>query len=163
MKGATVANTPAELNLVSLHQDIYMKTASVFLAGLVPLTLAQEQTLCEKYDYYSTNGYELNNNLWGDGSATSGSQCTYYDGPASDGIAWHSTWTWEGGENDVKSYVYSGRQIQKKLVSQISSMPTTVEWSYDSDNIRCNVAYDLFTAADVNHDTSSGDYELMVW
>lgn len=38
-----------------------------------------------------------------------------------------------------------------------------LDWVYDTNNIRCNVAYDLFTAANINHDTSSGDYELMVW
>jgi xyloglucan-specific endo-beta-1,4-glucanase len=63
----------------------------------------------------------------------------------------------------VKSYVYSGRQINKKLVSQLNSLPTTANWGYSNQNIRCNVAYDLFTAADINHDKSSGDYELMVW
>ena len=140
-----------------------MKAISLLIAALTPFALAQQQTLCKKYGYYSSNGYELNNNLWGDGAATSGSQCTYYDGPASGGLAWHSTWSWTGGENNVKSYVYIGRQITKKLVSQTSTMATSVQWNYNTSNIRCNVAYDLFTAANVNHDTSSGDYELMVW
>jgi xyloglucan-specific endo-beta-1,4-glucanase len=139
-----------------------MKISSIILAGLTSVTVAQQQTLCELYGYYSTNGYELLNNLWGRDAATSGSQCTYYDG-FSNGMSWRSTWQWAGGENNVKSYVYSGRLITKKLVSQYGNMQSTAQWSYDTQNVRCNVAYDLFTAADINHDRSSGDYELMVW
>jgi xyloglucan-specific endo-beta-1,4-glucanase len=139
-----------------------MKITSLVLAGLASVTLAQQQTLCDQYAYYSTNGYELLNNLWGKDAATSGSQCTYYDG-FNNGISWHSTWQWGGGENNVKSYVYSGRLVTKRLISQYTDMSTTAQWSYDTQNIRANVAYDLFTAADINHDRSSGDYELMVW
>ena len=78
-------------------------------------------------------------------------------------MSWRSTWQWTGGENNVKSYVYSGRLITKKLVSQYSNFQSTAQWSYDTQNIRCNVSCDLFTAADVNHDRSSWNYELMVW
>lgn len=42
-------------------------------------------------------------------------------------------------------------------------MPTSITWRYDTNNMRCNVAFDVFTAADPNHVNSSGDYELMVW
>ena len=140
-----------------------MKAITFLLAALASVTLAQQQTLCKQYEYFSTNGYELNNNLWGQGSASSGSQCTYYEGLSGSGVKWHTSWTWQGGDNNVKSYVYSGRQFTKKLVSQINGMQTIAQWSYDNTNIRANVAYDLFTAADINHSTSSGDYELMIW
>jgi xyloglucan-specific endo-beta-1,4-glucanase len=140
-----------------------MHFITVLLAALAPTALAQTATLCNQYAYFQTNGYEFNNNLWGKGSATSGSQCTYVDGLSGNGVKWRSDWQWAGGENNVKSYVYSGRQINKKLVSQLNSLPTTANWGYSNQNIRCNVAYDLFTAADINHDKSSGDYELMVW
>jgi xyloglucan-specific endo-beta-1,4-glucanase len=139
-----------------------MKTTSLILLALGQLALAQQSTLCKQYEYYSSNGYEFNNNLWGQGSGQ-GSQCTYIDGPSGSGFKWHTKWQWSGGENNVKSYVYSGRQFTKKPVSQISNMQTTAQWSYDNTNIRCNVAYDIFTAQDVNHATSSGDYELMIW
>ena len=125
----------------------------------------QIQTLCEQYGYWSGNGYEINNNLWGRGSASSGSQCTYVDGADNNGVRWRTTWTWQGGQDQVKSYVYSGRQIQRgRTISSISSMQTTVNWSYSTtNNVRANVAYDIFTAADPNHVNSSGDYELMIW
>ena len=88
----------------------------LFLATLVSTALAQTVTLCDQYAYYQTNGYEFNNNLWGKGSASSGSQCTYVDGYTGNGVKWRSDWQWAGGDNNVKSYVYSGRQITKKLV-----------------------------------------------
>ncbi|KAH8693329.1 mixed-linked glucanase [Phaeosphaeriaceae sp. PMI808] len=140
-----------------------MKFATLLFVALPSLAAAQVKTLCEQYGYYSSSGYELNNNNWGKGSASSGSQCTYVDSVSGSGAKWRTTWTWNGGENNVKSYAYSGRQITKKLVSKYSDLSTTAQWSYSSQSVRCNIAYDLFTSADVNHSTSSGDYELMVW
>ncbi|KAL5118651.1 hypothetical protein ACEQ8H_003502 [Pleosporales sp. CAS-2024a] len=125
----------------------------------------QEQvSLCTQYAYYATGGYEVLNNLWGKDTATSGSQCTYVDGTVNDGIAWSTKWTWTGAENNVKSYAYAGRILDKgNLVSNVKSMPSKAIWKYDVNNMRCNVAYDIFTASDPNHVNSSGDYELMIW
>ncbi len=133
----------------------------VILSALLPLAWAQ--SLCGQYDYYSANGYYFNNNAWGSGYGQ-GSQCTYVDQLLNPGVQWHSDWSWSGGDNYVKSYPYSGRQVSNKpLVKDIGSLPTKAEWAYYGDNIRGDVAYDLFTAADPNHDTSSGDFELMIW
>lgn len=138
-----------------------MAQSSTLKAQVVP---RQQSALCELYAYWSGNGYELLNNLWGKDSATSGSQCTYLDGTANSGIQWHTTWTWEGAPNNVKSYPYVGRQVAKgRKISSISKMPTSVTWQYDNENIRANVAYDVFTATDPNHANSGGDYELMIW
>lgn len=151
-----------------------------FLTGLVAVTSAkpiagpveqavaavqlQAATLCAQYAYYSSDGYEFNNNLWGKDSATSGSQCTSIESTSSSGVKWSSTWTWWGSENNVKSYVYAGKQFAKGLtISKINSMPTNIQWSYDGSNVRANVAYDIFTAQDPNHDRSSGNYEIMIW
>jgi xyloglucan-specific endo-beta-1,4-glucanase len=138
-----------------------MKFIPAFVLAIAPLGLAQ--TLCEQYGYTSAGGYEVNNNNWGKNYG-SGSQCTYVDSIGSGGVSWRTTWNWQGGKDNVKSYANSARQLpQKKLVSQISSIPTSVFWLYSNSNIRADIAYDLFTAADPNHSTSSGDYELMVW
>lgn len=124
----------------------------------------QLKSLCGQYDYWSGNGYEVLNNLWGKDAASSGSQCTYVNGASNNGIQWSSTWTWQGSPNNVKSYVYAGRQITRgRKISQINSMPTSISWRYNTENIRANVAYDIFTAADPNHANSGGDYELMIW
>lgn len=143
---------------------LYLFSSLVAAAPSTLLEERQQQTLCQQYGYWSGAGYELNNNLWGKNAASSGSQCTYLDSASGGGIAWHTTWNWQGGQNNVKSYVYSGRQVPKgRLISSIGSMQTSVSWSYNTNNVRANVAYDLFTASDPNHSASSGDYELMIW
>ncbi|KAH6856910.1 concanavalin A-like lectin/glucanase domain-containing protein [Chaetomium sp. MPI-CAGE-AT-0009] len=133
-------------------------------AGCYPLHRRQTATLCETNGYWSGSGYEVNNNNWGAGSATSGSQCTYVDDSSSSSVMWHTTWTWEGNEGRVKSYAYSGKQVAKgNTISSITSMPTQVSWNYNTSDIRANVAYDFFTAEDPNHSNNGGDYELMIW
>ncbi|EAW12022.1 glycoside hydrolase family 12 protein [Aspergillus clavatus NRRL 1] len=126
------------------------------------LSVALAKPLCEQYGSYTSGRYNVNNNVWGKDSG-SGSQCTYVDGISGSGAAWHTTWSWSGGKNSVKSYPNSGVALKKKLVSELTSIPTAVKWSYDNTNIRADVSYDLFTAADINHVTYSGDYELMIW
>jgi len=138
-----------------------MQVTSLLIA-LASAALAQQQTLCGQYDSYSSGSYSVNNNLWGESSG-SGSQCTYVDSISGSGVAWHTTWTWSGADNQVKSYANSQVALTKKYVSQLSSVPTTVQWSYDNSNINADVSYDIFTAADINHVTYSGDYELMIW
>ncbi len=124
----------------------------------------QVATLCDQYGVWSGNGYEVHNNNWGKASATSGSQCTYVDSASSGGVSWHTTWTWDGNQDLVKSYAYSGRQFARgHIISSIKSMPTSVSWQYNTSNIGANVAYDIFTAENPDHATSSGDYELMIW
>jgi xyloglucan-specific endo-beta-1,4-glucanase len=137
-----------------------MKVLALFsvLSGL-----AGAQQLCGQFDYHANYGYEFNNNAWGSGSG-SGNQCTYVDKTAYAGVSWHSTWSWSGGQDNVKAYPYSGRQLpQKRIVNQFSSLPSTATWAYSGSNIRANVAYDLFTASNPGHATHSGDYELMIW
>lgn len=134
----------------------------------LPVTLAMlaatamGQTMCSQYDSASSPPYSVNQNLWGEYQGT-GSQCVYVDKLSSSGASWHTEWTWSGGEGTVKSYSNSGVTFNKKLVSDVSSIPTSVEWKQDNTNVNADVAYDLFTAANVDHATSSGDYELMIW
>nr|AAM77711.1 endoglucanase [Trichoderma citrinoviride] len=130
------------------------------LPAILPAALAQ--TSCDQYATFSGNGYIVSNNLWG-ASAGSGFGCVTsvsLNGAAS----WHADWQWSGGQNNVKSYQNVQINIpQKRTVNSIGSMPTTASWSYSGSDIRANVAYDLFTAANPNHVTYSGDYELMIW
>ncbi|KAI6778279.1 uncharacterized protein J7T54_004186 [Emericellopsis cladophorae] len=131
------------------------------LLSIAPLALAQ--TLCEQYSHSTVDGYYANNNKWGAALGT-GQQCTYVDEVSSSGIAWRADWTWSGNDDAVKSYPYAGRTLaDKKLVNEIGSIPTQADWGYSGDSIRANVAYDMFTASDPAHETSGGDYEIMVW
>jgi len=149
---------------------VIMKTSAFLFAPFAALATAvaleprQQARLCDQYAYWSGNGYELLNNLWGKDAASSGSQCTNLNSASNNGIAFSTTWQWNGAPDNVKSYIYAGRQLTRgRKISQISSMPTSVSWRYDNYNIRANVAYDIFTAADANHPNHSGDYELMIW
>ena len=124
---------------------------------------ASAQTLCSQYSSYTSGVYTINNNLWGEGSG-SGSQCTYVKSVSNSGVSWSTTWNWSGSSSQVKSYANSQLSgINKKLVSNLNSIPTQVSWSYSNTNIVADVSYDLFTASDINHVTYSGDYELMIW
>ncbi|EED24352.1 endoglucanase, putative [Talaromyces stipitatus ATCC 10500] len=133
------------------------------LLSLAAAAYAQQQSLCSQYSSYTSGPYTVNNNLWGESSG-SGSQCTYVNSISSSGVAWSTTWNWSGSNSQVKSYANSQYSaLNKKLVSQLSSIPTSVQWSYSNTAITADVSYDLFTAADINHVTYSGDYELMIW
>jgi xyloglucan-specific endo-beta-1,4-glucanase len=141
----------------------FLVPALIAAAPVAELEVRQQQTLCDQYGYWSGNGYEINNNIWGKDSG-SGSQCTYVDNASSSGVSFHMTWNWSGGQNNVKSFPYIGKQISKgRKITSIDSMQTSVSWSYNTQSIRADVAYDIFTASDPNHSTSSGDYELMIW
>jgi xyloglucan-specific endo-beta-1,4-glucanase len=133
------------------------------LLSLTVAAYAQQQSLCAQYSSYTSGPYTVNNNLWGEGSG-SGSQCTYVNSISNSGVSWSTTWNWSGNNNQVKSYANSQLSgLTKKHVSDLKSIPTSVQWSYNNTNINADVSYDLFTAADINHVTYSGDYELMIW
>jgi xyloglucan-specific endo-beta-1,4-glucanase len=133
------------------------------LLAVAPLALAQSQTLCDQFSHHNTDSYYANNNKWGSALGT-GQQCTYIDDLSDSGISWRVDWSWSGNDNMVKSYPYAGRTLaDKKLVKDIGSIPTQADWGYSGDSIRANVAYDMFTAADPAHETSGGDYEVMIW
>jgi xyloglucan-specific endo-beta-1,4-glucanase len=124
----------------------------------------QAASLCSQYAYYAANGYEFNNNNWGKGAASSGSQCTTVQSTSGSGVSWSTSWTWAGGQNNVKSFANVGKQFARGLnMGKIKSMPTSITWDLSNRDVRADVAYDIFTAANPNHDTSSGDYELMIW
>ena len=136
-----------------------MRTFSV-IASLAAAATAQE--ICEQYGTVEGGGYIVNNNLWGMDMGQ-GSQCTTVNSIDASGVSWSTTWNWSGSEDDVKSYANAGAVITPTLITDIGNLSTSAEWEYDNMDVRANVAYDLFTAADQGHETSSGDYELMIW
>ena len=129
-------------------------------AALAP---RQATSLCNQYSYYAANGYESNNNNWGEGSTSSGSQCTTVKSISNSGVKSSMTWNWQGGQDNVKSYANVSKQCFRVLIAgKIKSLRTSIQWEYQPTDIRANIAYDIFTAADPNHDISSDDYELLV-
>ncbi|KAF2758000.1 concanavalin A-like lectin/glucanase [Pseudovirgaria hyperparasitica] len=120
--------------------------------------------LCGDAQYYRTsNGYGLNNNAWGAGSATGGSQCTWFQALTKKGVAWRSTWEWQGGEGMVKSYPYAGKVFTPKIIDKFTTMGSYLAWSYDNEDIVADVAYDLFSNSDPKGGTTNGEFEVMIW
>ncbi|KAG9250681.1 glycoside hydrolase family 12 protein [Emericellopsis atlantica] len=139
----------------------FVATVKLFALLAIAHLGAHSRELCDRFSYHLDYGYGINNNVWGSGS---GDQCTYIDSIAYTGIAWHVDWTWQGDQNTVKSYPYSGRDFAEKIsVSAIRRMPISVDWDYHGNDIRANVAFDLFTASDAEHSHTGGHYEVMVW
>ncbi|KAJ5459181.1 hypothetical protein N7530_011125 [Penicillium desertorum] len=129
-----------------------MKTTPLLIA-LATAAFAQQKTLCEQYA-----------TIFGERILEVALSALPSTPSWISGVSWSTTWNWSGGENNVKSYPNSGLVgLKKQPVSDISSIPSSVKWNYDNTDIRADVAYDLFTAADINHNTWSGDYELMIW
>ncbi|KAG6577985.1 Cell 12A endoglucanase [Phytophthora cinnamomi] len=134
-----------------------------FVAAMTAAALAAvyADDFCDQWGTTKTNDYIIYNNLWGESSATSGSQCTGLDSSSGSTVAWHTNWTWAGASSSVKSYANAALQFDAVQLSSVSSIPTTMEYSLDySGTIVADVSYDLFTAS-----TATGDnkFEIMIW
>jgi xyloglucan-specific endo-beta-1,4-glucanase len=140
-----------------------MKYSALISAIAIPLALVQGQSLCGTTSYWASSGYYFNNNEWNAG-AGSGSNCIYVTDCWTTGTIFNIQWNWAGSSNTVKAYPYTGLSIGTgQSIGSIGSMPTEVYWSLTGSNMYADVSYDLFTASDPNHDTSYGEYELMIW
>jgi hypothetical protein len=158
--------SPLDSTFISKSSN--MKTTTLTTTSLLTtLTLAAPtRTLqsraatsqCAQYAETTSGDYTFNNDLWGEANG-SGSQCYTIDSDSP--LAWTSTWSWSGGQNDVKSYanaVYNGYTATQ--LSGISSIPSKWEWSYTGDSLVADVSYDLFTSSSAG---GSNEYEIMVW
>ncbi|KAG3009391.1 hypothetical protein PC121_g9907 [Phytophthora cactorum] len=87
--------------------------------------------------------------------------CCRNDQSSGSTISWHTGFNWAGDNWQVKSYANAALTFTPKQVSAISSIPTTMHYTYTYDgNIIANVAYDMFTSSSAN---GAVEYELMVW
>jgi len=135
---------------------------SVSLVLLANAWAALAADFCGQWDTTTTSsGYTIFNNLWGESAATSGSQCTGLDSSSGNTVAWHTSWTWAGGNFNVKSFANAGKSFTPGLVSSLASVPTTMVYTYTGSGMVADVAYDLFTASTAGDSTS--DYEIMIW
>jgi xyloglucan-specific endo-beta-1,4-glucanase len=85
-------------------------------------------SLCGQYQNVVVADFDLNNNLWGESSASSGSQCTYLDFDSGDSISWQASWTWAGDSSSVKSYPNAVLNVAATKLSSITSLPSTWKW-----------------------------------
>lgn len=102
------------------------------LASPTPTTVEKRATTyCGQWDSAVTGTYTVYNNLWGMSSGT-GSQCTTLTGLSGSNLQWSTTWSWSGGQYNVKSYANAVVNVSKKALSAISSIPSTWNWRYVS-------------------------------
>lgn len=59
-------------------------------------TLQKRADICGQWDSIQTGSYTLYQDLWNEGTATSGSQCSGVDSLSGTTLAWHTDWTWVG-------------------------------------------------------------------
>lgn len=85
-------------------------------------------TVCGQYDSVVTGVYTVYQDLWNEGAATSGSQCSTVDSLSASTIVWSTSWTWAGGAGQVKSYANVALTTTGVQLSAISSIPTV--WEY---------------------------------
>ncbi|KAL4942442.1 xyloglucan-specific endo-beta-1,4-glucanase A [Aspergillus oleicola] len=130
------------------------------LASAASINLSRRDDFCGQYDTVTGGDFILYNNLWGQDNADSGSQCTGLDSASGNTISWHTSWSWSGGEYNVKSFANAAYQFTATQLSSLSSIPTTWDWSYSTTDIVANVAYDLFTTSTVGGDS---EFEIMIW
>jgi len=110
----------------------------------------------------------LENNLWGEAAATSGSQTSQADTVTGDTVAWHTIYTWTGGNFNVKSYANLDLRVGLgQSLASITSIPTTWHWTYSSasSDLVADVSYDLWLSNVASSSGASSDstFEVMVW
>ncbi|RYP52789.1 hypothetical protein DL768_002112 [Monosporascus sp. mg162] len=115
---------------------------------------------CDSFSSLETGGYTIYHNNWGAANADSGSQCTYFGSLNGDSVSWSTSWTWEGGAGQVKSYSNVALENVNKQLSSVSSIPSSWSWTQTGSNLVSDVSYDLWLAP-----TSGGTnaYEIMIW
>ncbi|KAJ7681534.1 glycoside hydrolase family 12 protein [Mycena olivaceomarginata] len=112
--------------------------------------------------------FVLENNLWGESAATSGSQSSQVTATNGNAVTWHTTYTWAGGPTSVKSYANLDLKMGLgHMLGGITSIPTAWSWSYTSasSGLVSDVSYDLWLSATAGTTgaSASSTYEVMVW
>lgn len=97
-------------------------------------SLAERSTsTCDQWGTIQTGSFIVYNNLWGESSATSGSQCTTVTGLTNGIVSWKTAWSWAGGSSSVKSYSNAALQFTPKTLASISSLKAVWQWRSVSD------------------------------
>lgn len=101
-------------------------------------------------------------------AATSGSQTSQVTATSGNTITWHTTYTWAGGNFNVKSYANLDLRVGLgKTISSIKSIPVTWTWSYSSasSGLVADVSYDLWLSnvASSGGASSTSTFEVMIW
>ncbi|KAF4918110.1 putative xyloglucan-specific endo-beta-1,4-glucanase A [Colletotrichum viniferum] len=134
--------------------------AATAVASPTPTIEKRATTWCDSFGSLATGAYTVYHNNWGAAQATSGSQCTTFNSLSSGSVSWSTSWTWAGGQGQVKSYSNVAVEEVNKKLSAIKSIPSKWTWSYTGSSIVADVAYDLWLAPSVG---ANNKYEIMIW
>jgi hypothetical protein len=102
--------------------------AATAIATPTPTIEKRATTWCSAFGSLQTGGYTVYHNNWGAAQATSGSQCTTFNGLNGNSAVWETSWTWQGGPYSVKSYSNVALENINKQVWEIKSIPSTWTW-----------------------------------
>ncbi|RLN69550.1 hypothetical protein BBJ29_005893 [Phytophthora kernoviae] len=117
--------------------------------------------MCGKWRLSKAGKYIVYNNLWNQGAASSGSQCTGVDSASGSTVAWHTSYSWSGAPTEVKSFSNVALIFTPKQIKNIKSIPSKMKYSYSySGTLIADVSYDLFTSSTA---AGSNEYEIMIW
>ncbi|EGZ25667.1 putative hydrolase [Phytophthora sojae] len=134
--------------------------ATALTAAAVAVASAAE--FCDQWGQAKSGNYIIYNNLWGSSAANpGGKQCTALDSGSGDSVAWHTTWSWQGGDKSVKSFANAALEFDPVPLSEVKSIPSTMAYTVKSKGKAVtDVAYDLFTSS-----TAKGEkeFEIMIW
>lgn len=143
-----------------------MKLTLLSIFAILARCAAASQTLTGQWTCVDSGAYELCQNLWGEDNGTGSQNATLYSA-SGDSISWSTTYTWSGGQYDVKSYS-SVNQLSANgmLLSDITSAPTSWDWEYQeiSSDLVADVSYDIWvgtTPDDPGSNTTT--FEIMIW
>ncbi|GMF56937.1 unnamed protein product [Phytophthora fragariaefolia] len=134
--------------------------AAAVTAAAVSVTSAAE--FCDQWGQAKAGNYIIYNNLWGSSAANAGGkQCTALDSSSGDSVAWHTTWSWQGGDKSVKSFANAALEFDPVPLSEVKSIPSTMAYTVKSSGKAVtDVAYDLFTSSSA---TGEKEFEIMIW
>ncbi|KAF4144924.1 Glycosyl hydrolase family 12 [Phytophthora infestans] len=133
--------------------------AAALTAAAMSATYAEE--FCDQWGKTTSGNYIIYNNLWGSSAATGGGkQCTSLNSGSGDTVSWRTTWSWQGGDKEVKSYANAALEFEPVPLTEVKSIPSTMSYKVKySGKVVADVAYDLFTSS-----TAKGEkeFEIMI-
>jgi xyloglucan-specific endo-beta-1,4-glucanase len=122
------------LESITMKSVAPLSLLSLALAGLsnaatIPTkSLTRRADFCDQWGSTTTGSYIVYNNLWGQSSDPSGTQCTGVDSLSGTTIAWHTSYSWSGATSQVKSFANVALKFTAKQLSAVSSIKSSWKW-----------------------------------